>query len=241
MDTRALGTRTAVLLVLLGVAPGCTTPTGSADGPPPEPEEVLPLELSVDRVDISHGALRLSATMVDGAADVSVMLGDACDRREVGGGLSTLSTLVWSLGEAEVADALACDLVIRARVRTETGHVMKEAPVSLTSSVTSSPENSEQGPQPREGSTSLDGVAIVFTSVGPSARLSAGDSLVEPTVTDEDDPDDTTKRFVVSRRDFARSLLLRWPFRMEGASFETSLSVGDTALETEEGEQEDVN
>jgi hypothetical protein len=236
MVARALRARAGVTLVLLAAATGCATPTDATDDPPPEPEEILPLELSVDGVDISHGALRLTATMVDGAADVSVTLGDACERREVGGGVSTLSTLVWTLGEGELADALACDLVVRARVRTGRGHVTKEVLVSLTPEILSSPDNTEQAPQAGEGETSLDGVTIVFTPGVPGARLSAGDSIVEPEPVEEDAPDDTTRRFVVPRRDFARSVLLRWPLRMEGASFDTSVVVGGVELTTDDGD-----
>jgi len=239
MDTRARGPGAAVLLVLLAMAAGCEAPSGDEDEPAPEPEQILPLDVTVDRVDISHGALRLSATMVEGSADASVRLGDACDGREVGRGMATLSTLVWALDESELADALACNLVVHARVRTEKGHVTKEASLQLFPEVAADPDGSEQEDAPEEAaiSTSLSGVAISFTSVGPRARLSVGDSLVEPTVSDEQAPDDPMTRFVVSRGDFARAILLRWPLRLEGTSFGTWLSVGGAGLEPDEVEE----
>jgi hypothetical protein len=237
MDTRARGARAVVPLLLAAAAAGCTAPSGDEDEP--DPEEILPLDLAVDRVDISHGALRLSATMVDGSADVSVRLGDACPGREVGRGMATLSTLVWALDESELADALACHLVVRARVRTPTGHVTKEAPLLVMPDVVAGEESAEQETPPDEVSTgsSLSGVTIVFTSVGPRARLSVGDSLLEPTVGDEQDQEGPTTQFVVPRGDFARAVLLRWPLRLDGASFGTWLSVGGAGLEPDEVEE----
>src|SRR5258708_28782573 len=124
----ALGVAAGALVLLAGTV-SCEAPGGD-QGEPAEPEEEVQLDLAVDRVDFAHGALRLGATMVDGAADVRMTLGEACDRREVGRGTSTLSSLVWLLGETDVADALGCGLVVRAHVPAQGRYLTKVAPLS---------------------------------------------------------------------------------------------------------------
>ena len=105
----------ATMSLCVGALSGCAARAGAAETAAPVEDQ--PLGITVDALDVVHGALRISATMVDGAADVSVRLGGDCEPREVGGGLSTLSTLVWSLGDREVAAAIGCGLAVRARVR----------------------------------------------------------------------------------------------------------------------------
>jgi hypothetical protein len=240
MDARGLA---AAALVLLVATANCATPTGEDKAAGSEQE--FPLDLAIDHVDISHGALRLRATMVGGAADVAVTLGDACERREVGGGISTPSTLVWALRQNDLADALGCGLVVRAYVRTQTGYATKTASLSVAPDVVASSsqgsedgesaeqsqEGSQEGPRLQEFSSASTGVSILFASVSPRAHLLAGDSLIGPTLSDEEDPGDDTRRFDVPHDDFARSVIMRRPLVLDGASFETSLSVGGTVLE----------
>jgi hypothetical protein len=229
MDTRGLAAGVSLVLV---AAAGCTAPPGAAGEPEETPDEEVPLDLAVDGVDIVHGALRLSATMVDGAADVSVSLGGNCaEHREVGGGWSTVSTLVWTFGAADVADAIGCGLAVRARVRTGARIVTKIAELAVTVGLVPW-EDSNDGPSVEEVVASSAGVNVRFARVPARARLFAGDSSLEPTPLDEEGPDSTqgSARFAVPRIDFARSLLLRWPLALEGASFDPTVDVGGTAL-----------
>jgi hypothetical protein len=242
MDTCGLA---AAALMLLVATASCATHTGEDKDWAAWSEQEFPLDLAIDHVDIAHGALRLRATMVGGAADVAVTLGDACERRGVGGGISTPSTLVWALRQNDLADALGCGLVVRAHVRTQTGYVTKAASLSVapfvvasssqgsedTERAEQSQEGSQEGPRLQEISSTSAGVSILFASVSPRAHLLAGDSLIGPTLSDDEDPSDDTRRFDVPHDDFARSVIMRRPLVLDGASFETSLSVGGTVLE----------
>ncbi|MGO9836319.1 MAG: hypothetical protein ACLP1X_19120 [Polyangiaceae bacterium] len=216
---------------------GCAA-QGGEEGPPEEaPADDEPLDITVDSLDIVHGALRVSATMVDGSADVSVRLGGDCEHGEVGGGLSTLSTLVWALGGNDVAKAIGCGLVVRARVRDGVRYVNKFAELAVTVDVAAeASENAEEGPQLQTVTTSETGVSVVFAPVPRSARLTTGDSILEATPPESDeDPaaGDDTGRFTVPRSDFARSVLRGRALVLEGLSFETSLSVGGTSIQGE--------
>jgi hypothetical protein len=104
---------------------GCASPLdGEADREePPVADE--PLDVSVESIDVLHHALRISATMVDGGADVSVRLGGRCAHREIGGGTSTRSTFVWRLGEADLAGVIECGLLVVALVR-DGGRILKK-------------------------------------------------------------------------------------------------------------------
>lgn len=215
---------------------GCGDPgdLGTPGDDPPELDE--PLDLSVDSLDIAHGALRLAATMVDGAADVSVRLGGDCDPREVGGGVSTLSAFVWSFGDADVADAIACGLRVRARAHEGPRRVNKLADLAVAIDVQQAEsDGAETAPQLQSAGPSDTGIAVVFASVPAGAHLDTGESLLEaaPQESTDDDAaaDDGAATFVVSRLDFARSVLRGRALRLHGASFATSLSVGGATLE----------
>jgi len=225
----------ATLSLIVGAA-GCAAPAG--DDPPEEaPAADQPLDLTIDSLDVVHGALRVSATMVDGAADVSVRLGGECEHREVGGGLSTLSTLVWSLGDSEVAEATSCGLVVRARVREGTRYVNKVADLEVTVDMGAQAENPDDGPQLQAVAPSELGVSAVFSPVTRGARLTTGDSVLEAALPGAGDgdpaPGDVAGRFTIPRIDFARSVLRGRPLSLEGSLFATSLSVGGTSLQTE--------
>jgi hypothetical protein len=223
-------------LSLIAGAAGCAAPAG--DDPPEEaPAADQPLDLTIDSLDVVHGALRVSATMVDGAADVSVRLGGECEHREVGGGLSTLSTLVWSLGDSEVAEATSCGLVVRARVREGTRYVNKVADLEVTVDMGAQAQNPDDGPQLQAVAPSELGVSAVFSPVTRGARLTTGDSVLEAALPGAGDgdpaPGDVAGRFTIPRIDFARSVLRGRPLSLEGSLFATSLSVGGTSLQTE--------
>jgi hypothetical protein len=242
MDTR--GSLAASLFACVMVGCAASGPDEAAGGEAPIPEQVL--DISVDTVDIVHGALRIIATMVDGSAEVSLRLGGECDHRDVGGGLSTPSTLVWSLGEADVADAIACGLVVRARGRDGAQLVDKVADLTVATDIagTASAEGAGasgsdiEGPQPQSITASMSGVTLVFTSVSASGRLSTVDGFLDR-VQPEDDTttDDDSVEFEVARIGFARSILRRQPLLLDGMAFSTTLSVGGTPLAEEPQEE----
>lgn len=250
MDVRGSLATAWLLMIPLG---GCAAPTAEEAAPQEAPVAEEPLDMTVEALDVVHGALRLSVTMVDGAADVSVRLAGPCEKREIGGGLSTRSTLVWSLGDGDLAEAIRCGLLLRARVREGVRAVDRIAELGVAVDVSAAEgENSDEGPQVQAVSTSDLGVSLVFTQVGRSARLVAGNSVLEasPPESDEDasSTSDGTGQFTVPPLDFARSVLGGRHLHLDGSSFVAALSVGGVSLETEaqaqdviavEGEQSD--
>jgi hypothetical protein len=231
---------------------GCAAPTGPDDPAEEAPAEDQPLDMTVDSLDIAHGALRLSATMVDGAADVSVRLGGDCEHREIGGGVSTRATLVWSLGDSEVAEAIGCGLSVRARVRGGPRPVNKVAELDVAIDVSpEETENTDGLPQLQTVAASTTGVALVFSSLTRGSRLTTGDSILEPAPLESQQPQDLVVgsdggRFVVPRIDFVRSVLGERPLYLDGMSFVTSLSVGGTGIQVdvpvvEQPQQEEVD
>ena len=78
----ARGSLAAIAVIALSIC-GCAAQAGQDDASEAAAEE-QPLDVTVDSLDVVHGALRITATMVDGAADVSVRLGGDCEHREVG-------------------------------------------------------------------------------------------------------------------------------------------------------------
>jgi hypothetical protein len=127
----------AALCAGLCAASGCAAPTGPEE-PPPELVRQEVMDVNVDSLDVIHGALRIVATMADGSADASVALGGRCVHREVGGGVSTATTLVWALEEREVADAIDCGLTVHARTREDGQPVDKVADLAVAVELTSS-------------------------------------------------------------------------------------------------------
>jgi hypothetical protein len=215
---------------------GCVNPVPEDREPTVEPE--VPLDLSVDRVDVVHGALRLHATMIDGAADVWTTLGGDCEPRETGGGVSTLSTLVWTLGENELADVLACGLVVHARVIVGPRRVIKAAALTVTPDVVDSRgQGADEGPALQETTSSPAGVTLAFAAASTGGRLLAGGSSIEraePEIEEGEAPveSDPPARFLVPFDDFARALLLRRALVLDGAAFDPSVSVGGTTLDS---------
>lgn len=228
----------ATISLIVSAMDGCAAGAGADDPSAQTPDEEQALDLSVDSLDVVHGALRVSATMVDGAADVSVRLGGDCEPREVGGGLSTRSTLVWSLGDRDVAEAIGCGLMVRARIRDGARWVNKVAEIGLTVDMAAQErENADEGPQLQSVASSEMGISVVFASVARGARLATGESLLEATPPASEPatvtaPDDT-RRFTIPRIEFARSVLRARPLYLDGSSFVTSLSVSGTSVQGE--------
>jgi hypothetical protein len=217
---------------------GCADATDEGDPAEETFAADEPLDITVDTLDIVHGALRVRATMVDGAADVSVRLGGDCAHREVGGGLSTQSTLVWSFGDNDVADAIGCGLLVRARVRDGTGYVNRVGELGVAVDVAvQGVDGARDGPGVQALAASETGVYVIFAPVTRGSRLTTGDSILAAELLDpagdELPADDETGRFTVPRIDFARSVLSGRPLYLDGSSFATSLSVGGTSLQSE--------
>jgi hypothetical protein len=196
----------------------------------------VPLAIQVDTLEVVHGALRVEATMVDGAADVAVTLGGTCEHREVGGGVSTPSLMIWSLGDGDVGEAIHCGLTVRARARDALGAVTKVADLGVDVSMQAEGDNADDAPQLQAVTMADEGIAVDFSAVTPAARLTTGDSILAAAA-DEDGGGEATAdgsgRFVVPRLDFARSVLRGRALSIEGAAFATSLSIGGTSVETE--------
>ncbi len=190
----------AQAFVLLAATLSCQAGAGdSSEGELPTEQEE-PLDFSVVRVEVAHGALRLSATMREGSADVSIWLGAECERRVVGGGMATPSSLVWTLGADDLARALGCDLLVVARATTPTGHVLKVASVPVMADL--APSVSEDAPSLRSMSRSTSDMQLFFESSSARERLSVGDDLIESSSVSSDSQPAT--RFTFPHREFAR-------------------------------------
>jgi hypothetical protein len=224
----------AAISLLVG-ALGCTAPAGE-DLPGEEPEPEVPLDITVDAIAIVHGALRISATMVDGAADVSVRLA-ACDHREVGGGVSTASALVWSLGDSDLAASIGCNLLVRARVRESGRSVSKVAELDVGVGVAPQEGENPDGPQVQSIEVGESGVRIGFAATTPGARLTTGESILEASTPPscEGDPEScaSVPVFTIPRIDFARAFLRGRPLHLDGSSFMAGQSVGNAAIDSE--------
>jgi hypothetical protein len=229
-------------LVLLAATVSCES---GADDPteeePPTAEAEVALDLSVDRVDIVHGALRVSAMMREGSADVSILLGPPSERRDVGRGMATRTALVWALSERDLADALGCAaLLVRARVATERGrHVSKVASLAVAADV--APREAEEGPRLQGVAQSTTAMSVVFTSARATARLSVGDNLLESIRSPNEvrEGEEQATEFTVPHADFARALVSRAPLVLDGASFEPSLAIAGVALEFQLRQEEE--
>jgi hypothetical protein len=231
MNTRC--SLAAASLLVAGFV-GCAAPSDSGDPSEEVAEDLLDLDVTVDALDIVHGALRLSATMVDGGADVSVRLGRDCVHGEVGGGISTPSMLVWALGENDVAEAMACNLVVRARVRQGPRIVTKTVELAVEIDLVSEDSDRDDAPTMLGISQTPDGIAVGFSTATRSPHLTAGDSILFPVgPRSEEDPatSEGTALFVVPRDDFARSILRRRPLSLDGVSFKPQVSVAGVGVQ----------
>jgi hypothetical protein len=184
-----------------GAACGCVGQAGAEDAPEEVPVREEPLDVTVDSVDVVHGGLRIDATMLDGSADVSVRLGGECEPREVGGGTSTLSRFVWSLGDRDVADAIGCGLVVCARTRDGSDYVNKVARLEveirldlLTEDPAADDEPSGFPVPPSDlASSVLRAQPLIVGSRSFATSISVGGTSIQP---DTPDPDDAQEDLV---------------------------------------------
>ncbi len=186
-------------------------------------------------MDIVHGALRISATMADGAADVSVRLDGDCEHHDVGGGISTRAALVWSLGEEEVAEAMQCGLQVRARGREDGRRVVRVATVGASADLGLAEVESTEGPQAQSIVVGENGVRIGFTQVSQGARLVTVDGAIEADPPDDDGggAEDSPASFTISRLDFARAVLREREVRLDGSGFVPSIAFGGSVAQAD--------
>jgi hypothetical protein len=212
MNARGLALRASLLLATTA---HCATPEeDGGDRADDTPVEDVPLDLQVDAVEVVHGALRLRATMIGGSPDVSVALGGTCEAREVGGGLSTAMSLTWTLGEADVADAIDCGLLVRATVRAGRRTARRVAPLAVSVALVAATE---------EVADSTEAPADDDAPQDDSSQ-----TLAQPPAVDLA-PDPVTST-VTPARDLARALLLHRQVVVDGAAFDVSLEVGSVPL-----------
>ena len=251
---------------------GCAvaTPESAARAsaePAPEVEIEEPLEVSVDRVDRSHGGVRVTASMEDGSADVSMWLGRACEAREVGSGFATPSHFVWTLSVRDVARAASCGLVVRARgPLTPRGRVVKVGNVGLSLQV--SPFDADTVLQSQASNASSSTTMLEFTQVRRGATLLVGDDVLVGSIDGGDDdqesgnggnggnggnsgtresdgPVDRAKRtssnvrttFEVPNVDLATALVTARPLAIAGDEAVVTVSVGGTQISSDDDEE----
>ncbi len=207
---------------------------------PPETEE--PLYVQVDDLDVRHGSLRIEATMLEGSADVSMWLGPKCPAREVGRGFATPAGFAWSLSGDEVADAIECSLVVRARTVDDDGrYVRKVAPLPVSIDLVDDRVQTVRlfGQDSRGSSTRL-----IFATPTLASRLHIGGSIIgaEDEEEDEDASGDGSYRsaFDVGNDDLARSMLQRRRISILGEHFLATITVGSMTLEVATPAEEDV-
>ncbi|MDB4934818.1 MAG: hypothetical protein JWP87_1790 [Labilithrix sp.] len=231
----------AALALALATA-SCAAPTNNEQvavpAPPVEIDE--PLSLSVDALDIRHGSLRIEASMADGSADVSMWLGDSCEKREVGRGIATRSGFAWSLARDEVARAIECNLVVRVRAVDDEGHRVRRT-AELSVSVALQSDTADHVRLLRQES---EGVSTKLTFLAPqnARRLHVGGSVIG-VQTDEEYAGRLPRGafasiFVVGNDDLARSMLGRRRITLLGEHFLATISVGSMTLDVSEPEPE---
>jgi hypothetical protein len=214
--------------LLLATTVHCGTPDDEVGEPDDPPLEDAPLDLQVDAVDVVHGALRVRATMTGGSPDVSVALGGSCEAREVGAGLSTATTLTWTLGENDVVDAIDCGLVVRATVHVGRRTGNRLAPLGVSVSLTAPPTEGEGSTEEGE---STEQEAEEDNSTQESGQEPAQPSEPEPAQAPADQPAaDPGTANVTPPADLVRALLLHRQIVVEGNAFDVAVDVGGVPL-----------
>ena len=219
---------------------GCAAPTNNETAAQlePAPEIEQDLALTVDALDVRHGTLRIEASMDDGSADVSMWLGPACEKREVGHGIATRSGFAWSLSRDEIARAIECSLVVRVHGVDEDGQrVVKSA--TLPVGVAILPDGAQNV---RLHQQEADGASTKLTFI---AKERAPRFHVAGTVIGAEPYDDAlpvkgfyTSSFVVGNDDLARSMLNRRRLTVVREHFLATISVGSTTLDVSEPEEQ---
>ncbi len=232
----------AALAICLATA-SCAAPTNNeqvaSPAPPVEIEESL--SLTVDALDVRHGSLRIEASMNDGSADVSMWLGDSCEKREVGRGFATRAGFAWSLSRDEVARAIECNLLVRVRAIDEDGQRVRRT-AELPVSVSLQADGADLVRLFRQESS---GTSTKMTFLAPknASRLHVAGTVIGPS--DEEYSGRLPRgafasSFFVGNDDLARSMLGRRHLTLLGEHFLATISVGSMTLDVSEPEPEVV-
>ncbi|MBX3192397.1 MAG: hypothetical protein KF819_35730 [Labilithrix sp.] len=225
--------RLAAIAALCATSLACSAPTNDE---PDEPREIeVALALSIDDVDVRHGAVRIAATMDEGSPDVSMWLGSACEEREVGHGIATHASFTWHLTREELGRAIACNLVVRVRARGDDGaRVRKVATVDVGVSFTA--EDPDESPDLREQTTGSETTRLAFRAPKRATRLHAAGEVIGAEPDDDDDapPGFHDSAFEVPNDALARSVIARRPLVVLGSSFVTALKIGDVTFDGSE-------
>ncbi|MDB4945411.1 MAG: hypothetical protein JWP97_4945 [Labilithrix sp.] len=222
----------AAVVLCLAVT-GCAAPGPEEDEvAAPEVEIEEPLAVTVDELTLSHGSLRVAASMVEGSADVAVWLGDSCEAQEVGRGIATPSGFRWSLATDEVARAVACGLVVKAHgVNAEGQRVVKVA--SLDVGLSLEPEAAETVSVMVQVSQDAE-TKVTFAVPRRASHIFVGGTVIgAEEEEDEAEPPQGmfASTFVIDDRDLARAMLQGRPVSVLGEYFLASVIVGGTILD----------
>jgi hypothetical protein len=231
----------AALALCLATA-SCAAPTNNEQAASPAaPVEIdEPLSLRVDALDVRHGGLRILASMNDGSADVSMWLGESCEKREVGRGIATRSGFAWTLSRDEIARAIECNLVVRVHAVDDEGRRVRRT-AELGVSVALQADGTDLVRLIRQES---DGPSTKMTFIAPmnASRLHVAGTVIGAQ-TDEEFRGRLPRGafasiFVVGNDDLARSMLGRRRLTLLGEHFLSTISVGEMTLDVSEPEPE---
>ena len=245
-----LGAAVVFCLATMGCA---ATSNENQDAPPlPPPEVEEPLELTVDDLALRNGTLRISATMTDGSADVSMWLGEGegCQTHEVGHGFATRAGFTWALSADDVTRALECGLVVNAHGVNEDGdRVKKVAALEVAPSVVD-----DETMTVALVSTVSDRktMTLRFASTVAATHLHIAGTVIgaedEPP---EEQPERTKvkrrgrvlrkmfqRSFVVDNDDIAASMLHRRRLSVLGEHFLATITIGGVTLDVSDPVEE---
>lgn len=231
----------AALLLCLATA-SCAAPSNNEQVAAPvyvepEPDIEEPLALSVDALDVRHGSLRIEASTIDGSADVSVWLGESCEKREVGRGIATRSGFAWSLSRDEVARAIECNLVVKERAVNDEGQRVRrvaELPVSVSLEADGA-ELVRLFRQEASGSSTK----MTFLGAANARRLHVAGTVIGA---ESEEYAGRLPRgafassFVIGNDDLSRSLMGRRRITLLGEHFLATITVGSMTLDVSEPE-----
>lgn len=237
----------APALALCLATASCAAPSNNEQAeasaaPAPAIEELEePLALSVDALDVRHGTLRIEASMDDGSADVSMWLGESCETREVGHGISTRAGFAWSLSRDEIARAIECGLTVKIHAIDDAGqHVRRVAQLPVTVGI--QPDGADLvrlRQQQSDGATTR----LTFMAPAGASRLHVAGTVIgaesdEVELDGKLPPGAFLSAFVVDNDDLARSMLARSHLTLLGEDFLTTVTVGSVTLDVSEPEIE---
>jgi hypothetical protein len=230
MSSRAAFSVAASMMAcaLVGCAGHTTTETRTED-------IEVPLDLTMESVQLVRGRMRFTASMDDGSPDVSVWLGKNCEAREIGRGIATGTRVVWTLSADELGRAIECQLTLKARgFRGDEARVRKVAELPVHVSIGLVEYDDDSPPRLRSQTTEGGITRFLFVDTSAAATLRVGNFVVGREFVDDVDPERRPARFLVPNDALARAVLSRRTVSMRGAIYEPSLTVRGRELEFEE-------